>query len=349
MQRRLRADDVRRGATLAAMGLVLGACCCAGKGGGGKRVAPDASEPVASASAEHPTASASAPPASSEAATAPQPQASAAGADPPPLPDAPAKVELSPLDALAKDAEAGASFQVPDKDAWTLLPAGTTECGTDTSGRVVRLDQPAASDEFEAERLKNARGEIAKRYAGKILAFVGSGNASGNGFRVGAFTVALGKYDFATHRYPLTISAGEQDKWPLTSQAPILTPESVNVTEDRQIAKIGGKKVTVQGQRAITSYINKSSMTLHVDAPTAEAEEMKSSAPADVLLLMRFVGLGYHKACVTDCGTILGIYSCVGVNTGFGTHYRADLVGFRIKVGGRVVAEKQPMASVKKP
>lgn len=254
----------------------------------------------------------------------------------------------TPLDALAKDGESGSSFSISDGDAWALYPGYTTECGTDVDGHTVRLDQAEAKDEFEGERLKNAKGDLVKKFVGTFVEFRGSGDASGDGFTVGDFNVSIGKYNFAAHQYTLTISATDESKWPLSGQSPNLVPESMTTGEDREIAKLGGKSLTVEGERTMTHFINKSSMTIPVKVPTAEAEEMKSSAPTDVLLVMRFAGLGYHKSCRNDCSELLGTRTCVGVNDGFGQFYRADLVGYRIELKDKVVAEKQPPAGMVK-
>lgn len=281
---------------------------------------------------------------------APGPKAQDTGGGNAPQPSVPeTKPEFNtPLDALASDAESS-SFSVSDDDAWALYPPGTSECGTDVDGHVVYLDRVKADDEFAAERLKKQKPEIAKKYLGHFVAFKGSGNASGGGFSIGrAFKASLGKYNFATHQYVLTIKAEDESKWPLSGQTPNLAPETLKMDQDREIAKLGGKSLTVKGQQSMTHFLNQSSMPIPIKIPVEEAEEMKSSAPTDVLLVMRIAGLGYHKQCTTDCSEILGTRTCSGVNEGFGQYYRADLVGYRVLIKDKVVAEKQPPPGLKK-
>lgn len=145
------------------------------------------------------------------------------------------------------------------------------------------------------------------------------------------------------HEYVLTIAAAEDAKWSLKA-TPSFVAESVSVNVDREIAKVGRKSLTVAGQRTMTHFVNKWSMVLPVKVGEPEAEKMEANAPADVLLVMRFVGLGYHKSCRMDCSKLFGVSECVGVNDGFGEFYRAELVGYRVEVNGMVVAEKRPEA-----
>ncbi len=258
---------------------------------------------------------------------------------PPPKP-----VPKTPLDALAAQGESASSFDIPSDDAWTLYPVGTTRCGTDFKGRVVRLDRPDTDDEFEAEKLKNEKGDIARKYVGAFVTFSGSGDASDGGFTMDGFGVSLGKYNFASHQYPLTISAESSTKWPLSGKSPTIGRESLTTIEDVELGELNGESLTVEREREDSRFINRSSMTVQVKVPTAEAAEMKSNAPTDVVLVMRFTGLGYHKSCHKQCMEFLGIRDCGSDNIGFGEFYRADLVGYRIQVNDKVVAEKQPPA-----
>lgn len=254
----------------------------------------------------------------------------------------------TPLDALASDAESS-SFSIADDDVWALYPPGTSECGTDVDGHVVYLDRVKVDDEFAAERLRKQKPEVAKKYVGHFVAFTGSGDASGSGFGIGgAFKATLGKYNFAAHQYVLTLKAEDDSKWPLSGQMPNLAPETFKMDQDREIAQLGGKSLTVKGQQAMTHFLNQSSFAIPIKVPVEEAEAMKSNAPTEVLLVMRFAGLGYHKQCTTSCLEMFGTRTCGGDNEGFGQYYRADLVGYRISVKDKVVAEKQPPAGMKK-
>jgi hypothetical protein len=243
------------------------------------------------------------------------------------------------LDVLADQAERGSSFKVEENDEWALYPPGTTDCGEGEPGANVHVDRPKTDDQFELHDLLAKKGDIAKKYVGKLVKFTG-----GDGFGV-----ALGNYNFTTHVYTPRVAADHASHWPLGGGSPTFSRDDLPpLTFDQEIGKIGGKSLTVERQQEMVSFNNTSSMSFSLKATESEARQMKDHASTDFLLLFRFKGLGLHKYCERTCTKMFGETTCNTLNNGFGEYYRADLIGYRVTVNDKVVAEKQPPSSVKK-
>ncbi len=68
----------------------------------------------------------------------------------------------------------------------------------------------------------------------------------------------------------------------------------------------------------------------------ATARRVKSEASVKLVVLHSFLGLGFHKACVLDCASFLGVVDCSAMNHGVGTTVRAKLLGFELYLDGRL-------------
>ena len=79
-----------------------------------------------------------------------------------------------------------------------------------------------------------------------------------------------------------------------------------------------------------------------VPMPPDVAEQHKESMSVRVLVVEKFVGLGFHKVCQQDCTPVFGMSGCNTLNAGAGTYYRASPVGYEVYVEGALVAQKQP-------
>jgi hypothetical protein len=251
-------------------------------------------------------------------------------------------LERSKLMQLAQNAVDGADFKIDPQDEWALYPPGTTDCmSREENGPPIRLDQPSSSDEFERKRLLADRKSIADRYVGTLIRFTGHGPLDTSSVSVGGeYGLALSAYDFNAGQYKLTLKASDMGKWPLGSVDPTIGVQRMTIEGDREIAKIGGKRLTVKGTSTESIYDNKSNIVIPVTVPVDEAEQWKKAGVGSVVILLRFVGMGLHKACKQDCGSLLGVYSCSSMNMGFGEYYRASLVGYEIKINEKLVAEK---------
>jgi hypothetical protein len=260
----------------------------------------------------------------------------------------PPSLDLTPLQLLARDAVAGESFSIPPEDRWALFPIGTTDCTLSSeNGPPVRLDQPSTSDEFERKRLIDNRASIADKYVGKLVKFYALGSLSDGTLRIASeFELELSAYDFRSKQYTMTLRA--VDEWPLGGTAPTYGSRTITSERDREVGKVGGKRFSIRSLVSDATYDNTSKIVIPVKVDESEAENWKNSGDVNVLIVQRFAGMGIHKVCKQDCGSILGVYSCDSMNTGFGEHYRATLVGYEIRVNDRVVAQKVPAAAAAK-
>jgi hypothetical protein len=248
---------------------------------------------------------------------------------------------------LAQDATDGNRFKVKSDEEWSLYSPGTTECGSRTeNGPPIRLDLPSTDDEFERKRLLAERKSIADKYVGTVIKFSGHGDLSdGRVGTDGEYELLLSAYDFNSKHYVLTLRATDTGKWPLGNVDPTFGFRTMTVEGEREIGKLGGKSLTVKSTGTDSTYDNRSKIVIPVKVPADEAEGWKKGGTGSVIILLRFVGLGIHKACKQDCGSLLGVYSCMSLNYGLGQYYRASLLGYEIRVNDKVVAEKVPPAA----
>ncbi|WP_411281475.1 hypothetical protein [Gemmatimonas sp.] len=258
---------------------------------------------------------------------------------------APTVIAATPLDALATQAlTPDAVSDLAKGKEWALYPKGTTECGTLSDGKIWRLDEPDAKDEFKKQDLLDRRAEIAGEVVGKYVKFEGNGDLAGGEVRFGdgEMEISLSAYDFAAQRYTVTIAAQESSKWPVGAESPSFTTLSMTKVNDEEIGSIGGKKLKVKTANTETAWLNGSRFTSPVAVPKAEAATWKDRADAKVLLIQQIIGMGFHKQCKQDCMTVFGTYDCVQSNHGFRDFYRAKTVAYRVTINGKVAAEKQP-------
>lgn len=289
-------------------------------------------EPAAPPVTEEPAASAAPPtPATAVPTTSPKPA---------PTSETPA----SKLARLAQGAmSAGEIEEIVGKNEWAFYPPATTDC-PDPENTHVNLTVPETNDEFEAKKLQSQRGAITSAVVGKLVRFQGDGIVSADRGSVGDFEVTLSKYDFTRKAWTLTIAFDSMKTpyWPIGATDPTISATTLDNETDREIAKLGGKSLTVKGTESHTIYENRSKLTVTVPMAPDVAELHKDALNVRILLVEKFAGLGFHKACQQDCSTILGVPGCSTINNGAGTFYRASPVGYEITVEGEIAAQKQP-------
>lgn len=293
--------------------------------------APSASSAVAAAPTV--TAAATAPEGSSAAAAATASAATATSGS---------WIGHTKLEQLVQHAMRPDAIQaIVGKNEWAFYRPGTTDC-YDRGNPDVNLTLPEADDEYQAHDLQAQRREIRTAAVGKLVRFEGEGSVGVQGGTLGDLVVTP-KYDFRRKALRLTIELASTDPpWPLGRTDPVFAADTATLRTDREIGKIGGKSLTVKGTETLTNYEDSSKMTVTVPMAEKVAEQHKDSMKIRVLVVEKFVGLGFHKVCKQECSTILGVYSCSNINVGVGKYYRASPVGYEVYVEGRLAAQKQP-------
>jgi hypothetical protein len=267
---------------------------------------------------------------------------SAAASTASPTPSAAPDVPSTKLEQLAQTGvTTDAIEKIVEKNEWAFYAPGTTDC-YDPQNKHVNLTVPDTDDEFEAKKLQARRGEIAADAVGKIVVLRGEGEVGATDSVNGCCNVTRSKYDFGRKAWTLTFSASEEGYWPLGATDPVITGKTLTTENYHEVAKLGGKSLTVKGLESDTLYENHSKFTVNVPMAPDVAEQHKDSMHVRVLVVQKFIGLGFHKVCQQDCSTIMGIPACSTLNHGIGKYYRASPVGFEVYVEGAMVAQKQP-------
>lgn len=236
---------------------------------------------------------------------------------------------------------------IPDNEAWALYAPGTTDCGVAKAGDPPkRVDQPEAADEFEKRKLLATRKDIAAKYVGKIFFVEDEGAVDRDETATGTkdYSIWLSKYDFNTKQYTVKLRANEDSHLPIGGPDPIFTRRAHNIASDQEIARLGGKKLTVRTQNEIGTWWNKSSLSFPVKMAETEAEQWKDGARGSYRVYLKFIGLGWHNACAPDCFDMPfgGGRTCMQVNQGRERYVRAETIGYRVEINGKVVANKEP-------
>jgi len=248
---------------------------------------------------------------------------------------------LTSVELLAQGAHEADELEAMIKgNEWTLYPDGTTDCAGDTTGSVprpIRLDMPQTDDDFERHTQVAKRAQLAKATGavGALFRWRWRGTGKPQKF--------LSPYNFSTKSYTFE-DQPTSGRWPALGGSPTFRRESFSLSGEADTGlRVGGKTVAVKTEQEMISFENSSALKLVVPIDVVTAEKWnKEGVDIEWTIVQRFIGLGYHKVCQSTCASILGETVCGPQDVGFGTFYRTEPVGHILRVGGKVISEKQP-------
>lgn len=280
--------------------------------------------------------------------------APANSADAPTQTDEPQWVQSSgprdPLDDFLRNAVSVDEFdrRLADKE-WAFFPRGVRSCESGEEPDYL----PPGDDEFARRLAEQRRDGIRESLVGTVVRFEGRGTLAGTNpvfdtvdVGGGAFELYRSAYDFRAGAYTFHLVAnsdlsGSIASWPLCTRgvcSPDIRPETFVSEVQRTIGTIGDREVRVRSSETDVEWQNFSRIAIRAPIPEADAARLGRNMPIDVLLLLRFEGLGFHQRCQRNCDVLFGERVCGGDEMGMGVFKKASLLGYRVKSGERVLA-----------
>jgi hypothetical protein len=210
---------------------------------------------------------------------------------------------------------------------------------------------PPGETEFDRRASAEGAPQIREDLMGKIVRFHGSDQLTGVDEVFDTvdishrFELSRSSYDFRRHRYRINVVANSDladARWPICLRGecqPDIRASSYQEEVDRAIGHIGSREVTIRSTETEVEWQNFSRISIDVPLEETVARGLGASMPVDMTILLRFAGVGHHKRCHRSCDVMFGERVCSSGDEGFGLFYRAELVGYQLRMGGSVVAQ----------
>ncbi|MFO0695048.1 MAG: hypothetical protein U0230_15925 [Polyangiales bacterium] len=256
-----------------------------------------------------------------------------------------------PIDVLLREAISVEEFErrLTDKE-WAFFPRGVRSCEPGEEPDYL----PPGDDEFARRLAEQQRGAVRDGLVGTVVRFEGSGTLAGTDpvfdtvtVGGGAFDLYRSAYDFRAGAYTFHLVAnsdlsGSSATWPLCTRGvctPDIRPETFVSEVQRTIGRVGDRDVSVLSSQTDVEWQNFSRLSFRAQMPEADAARLGRNMPIQVLLLLRFEGLGHHQRCQRNCDVIFGERICGGDDMGMGLFKKASLVGYRVRSGETLLSQ----------
>ncbi len=258
------------------------------------------------------------------------------------------------------------------KQLWAITPAGETDCsgnamnqpggtGIDASN-MNQFQRREAEQKMRAETadLKAKAQEVAATLKAINVVFQFAGKVIPKDLATGPldkdfspedatdddefpFVPYLSEYDFSKGTYTLLILAKKDGRWPIGANDPKIASKAVTAslgTRERTGVSVGGKEVTVGGliQMGAFDITNRSRLFIPLAMSEVKAKSIADGADVSILIVERPLAAHFNKGCARR--NVAGPDDVV--DDGIGYVFSAETIGYEVRIGGELVASKQP-------